>query len=331
MDRRKLRGELLLQRSSRLSDAAALASCCSALRLFASDLRKFEWSYPHHTLKGAELAALQLQHKLSKHLSTSLHHEFGASGQALGIPEVVFGTGVLQRLARSSRQESFAASKTPGQARGSAGMQEPEDDEVNTQYSSVPPSLLQTTSVDGFVSHPAGDLDANSSVRPSLTGISAAEGEITSSGIQDAPVEGTPVPATSTFYRRPSHAIGGLRRATGIQAARGSQTGHGSQAAGDSQSGSMLPVKQDAESEREDGGVTTGHKARTCAESDQKLRVTEWMQRQESVGRNWDRTQETITALSLVKFSALLLEIVAKMAFVIEKGERLALLARFNI
>lgn len=304
------------------------------MRLFASDLRKFEWSYPHHTLKGAELAALQLQHKLSKHLSTSLHYGFGATGQSLGTPDLLAGTGVLQRLARSSRQESLVTSKATGQAREreseGAGEAEGEDEEeADTQYSSVPPSLPQTFSVDGFVSEPAGDLDTASSVHPSLTGSSALEGV----GGRNA-TQGTPMLAMPVLSRRPSCAIEMRSGMRGSQGARGSQTARGSQGAGDSQRGSMLPVTEERGSEKEresEGGGVPGPRARAMAESSQKLRVTEWMQRQESVGRNWDRTLETITALSLVKFSSMLLEVVAKMTFVIERGERLALLARFDM
>jgi hypothetical protein len=54
------------------------------------------------------------------------------------------------------------------------------------------------------------------------------------------------------------------------------------------------------------------------------------MQRRYSLGRNWDGSLERISALSLVKFASLLIEIVSKLNYVVESVENLSQQARFK-
>jgi hypothetical protein len=56
----------------------------------------------------------------------------------------------------------------------------------------------------------------------------------------------------------------------------------------------------------------------------------QFMQRSASLGRNWDGTLERISALSLVKFASLLIEVVSKLNFVVESVEELSEQARFK-
>jgi hypothetical protein len=56
----------------------------------------------------------------------------------------------------------------------------------------------------------------------------------------------------------------------------------------------------------------------------------QFMQRWASLGRNWDGTLERISALSLVKFASLLIEVVSKLNFVVESVEELSEQARFK-
>jgi hypothetical protein len=55
-----------------------------------------------------------------------------------------------------------------------------------------------------------------------------------------------------------------------------------------------------------------------------------FIQRRASLGHNWEGTLERISALSLVKFAALLIEIVAKMKFVVDSVDELCQAARFE-
>ncbi len=56
----------------------------------------------------------------------------------------------------------------------------------------------------------------------------------------------------------------------------------------------------------------------------------QFIQRRSSLGRNWDGTLERISALSLVKFASLLIEVVSKLNFVVESVEQLGQQARFK-
>lgn len=55
-----------------------------------------------------------------------------------------------------------------------------------------------------------------------------------------------------------------------------------------------------------------------------------FMQRQHSLKDQWTETVERISALSLVKFVALVLEIVAKLKFVVASVDELATIAKFK-
>lgn len=56
----------------------------------------------------------------------------------------------------------------------------------------------------------------------------------------------------------------------------------------------------------------------------------EFFLRRDSLGRNWDGTLERIGAMSLVKFSSLLIELVAGLQFVVESVDLLSKQARFE-
>lgn len=63
-------------------------------------------------------------------------------------------------------------------------------------------------------------------------------------------------------------------------------------------------------------------------------RSTGWkenfLQRRSSLGHNWDGTLERISALSLVKFASLLIEVVSKLKYVVETVQDLSVQARFQ-
>lgn len=235
-------------------------------------MKKFEWNYPHRSLQGAELAALQLQHKISKHLSSFLQTPT-ADPTPSWIPEA-------QSLA-SSLNQSQTPKLDDGAQLEERGQAPEAEDKASALSASPPVSLL---SVDALVSELS----------------------------------------TSAHLQPPAAREAAPREASGAERAETLQ-GEGSASERDGRNGLEEKVEglRIGESGSKDGpGDDT-------SVGDNPVGVSEWMERQESLARNWDRTLEHITALSLVKFASLLLEIVAKMTFVIERGEALALDARF--
>ncbi|CAM6125810.1 unnamed protein product [Calypogeia fissa] len=83
----------------------------------------------------------------------------------------------------------------------------------------------------------------------------------------------------------------------------------------------------DSELGQQDGNSNVGSKPSGLQAAGWKQN---FMQRRSSLGHNWEGTLERISALSLVKFASLLIEVVAKMKFVVNSVDELSQAARFQ-
>ncbi|GJP42758.1 hypothetical protein CLOM_g2293 [Closterium sp. NIES-68] len=322
--RAEIQAPLVLRRVVGKEMTSIAEECRSTLAYLAQSVRSFSWAGPPESLFRAEEAAMKLQHRLSKHIGLILvlpppdlaHHPLPLSrlseggGVSAGGGEENWG-GVGDRMVVHGEGEEGEggrwAEDGDGVVRSCIDMGGEEEREGAGEEGQGKSRLLEPVS-------PRAE-------RLSRPGSPLCLSPRHPHGLSPSPTTTTP----------DSHIAPGTAAAAGMGALTPSEMSLAEGLAGYAAAwGAAGAAAGQGGTERASGSAGSvggmGRKKPSVAEWRQEL-----LQRQASMGGAWDRTVERIAALSLVKFAALLLEVVAKLHFVVQRSEELALAARFDV
>eukprot|EP00897_Mesotaenium_endlicherianum_P001301 jgi/Mesen1/1199/ME000128S00182 len=306
--------------------------CARALKALGTGMETLRWVDCGPILRTAEEAALVLQHKICKNLSAILGvakahagvispFQFSYDASAAPPPDRLIANLSLSQSPRISPRSSPRSSPPRGAS-------------VFRELLTVPEGPERLVSAD-TPDQQLTSSDSEASLRGYLKAATAAEGQ----------PEGTGGAAGNS---RSGGSGSGERRDDGGRkdgSVNGGLTGSNGDHRGDSDGGWRRRL-DDTISDASQGsaaaagkpplGVRLGtdgpasSKKGSGTSSGQEEWKHDFIMRQESMGRQWEGTVERISALSLLKFSSTLLELVAKMKFVVEATEQLAREAHFE-